>query len=380
MTNNTEIPPKGNWSPALILVTIGICTSGTLALISAKITGTTYNFKHSMIQTLLMFIGEYLNILLFSMPLIASPPTRHAHFDRLTTDARLNRLDLHGSSLWVALPSLMDAIGSGLGIASLLLLPASISLMLQGGQIISTCVFAKIINKQAILTHQIVGVMISTVGFLIVGLAGYISAHEDTADNNIAGNFMLGIFFILINLTMGGLSLNIEELIMNRIAITPQRMVGLEGIFGLIWMMGAIGILSYLPCLDKQLCDIRGYTEDVIVAIKEIGNSNGLIFWSITYSLSVTVFNFTGMYSAKHMSSVFRIFWSSMVIVLVWIACLVLGFERFGGLAFMIQAIGFSMLVLANFTYNGFVKWPCVKDDSEDDGKPEAKTNKYVQL
>ena len=339
-------------------MTVGLCASGTLSTISLKIAGTTYNFKHSMIQTFFMFIGEYLNILAFAVPLMTSVKRRNRYFQSLTEEAHAKKQDVKGSKLWVSLPSFIDALASGLDLTSLLLLPASISQMLQGGQIISTCIFAKIINKRSILRHQIAGIVLSTAGFFIVGIAGYISTNDESSQNYTKEGYILGVLLILLNLTLAGLHLNLEEMIMNRIAITPQRMVGLEGIFGLIWITGAIGMFSYIPCLDAQLCDIRGYMEDVTLAIKDVRQSTGLIFWSLTSIISIAVFNLTGVYATRLMSALYRTFWNSMSLILVWIICVAVGFETLEPLASSIQAIGFIMLVIANLTYNGLVKWP----------------------
>ena len=381
MSEKVQRRSKVIWSPFLILVTAGMCASGTLATISLKIAGTTYNFKHSMIQTFFMFIGEYLNILAFAVPLMTSAKRRNRYFQSLTEEAHTKKQDIRGSKLWVSLPSFIDALASGLDLTSLLLLPASISQMLQGGQIISTCIFAIIINKRSILRHQIAGIVFSAAGFFIVGIAGYISTNDESSQNYTKEGYLLGVVLILLNLALGGLYLNLEEMIMNRIAITPQRMVGLEGIFGLIWITGIIGMFSYMPCSDAQLCDIRGNMEDVTLAIKDVSRSTGLIFWSLTSIFSITFVNLTGVYATRLMSAMFRTFWKSMTVVLVWIISVAAGLETLEPLSSSIQVIGFIMLVIGNLTYNGLVKWPClgISDDIDDD-EIVAITNKYAQL
>ena len=60
------------WTPTVIFSTFALCASGTFSIMSFKIQGTTYTFKHSMLQTFLMFLGEYLNLVVFAVPLMLS--------------------------------------------------------------------------------------------------------------------------------------------------------------------------------------------------------------------------------------------------------------------------------------------------------------------
>ena len=364
MVTNSDYKHNGAWSTDLILTVISMCASGTLVIVSMKIQGTTYDFKHSMSQTFLMFVGEYLNLIFFVAPLICSPASRNTHFQDLISTAIATNQNLHGTKMWAALPSLLDSLSSNLQIASLLLLPASIAQMLHGGQIISTCIFAKIINRSHIHRHHMAGVVVSTLGFAFVGLSGYLDAQSDVSGKYNPGGFLMGVGFIFVNLTLVGVQVNLDERIITKNAITPQRMVGLEGLFGIIWMIGSISILSYIRCPDDQLCDRKSYTEDVTAALTQIFNSSGLTFWCLMTVISMAAYNFTAMRATQLVSAIFRIFWSTMVTVLVWIVCLLVGYERFNALPFTIQFIGFSLLVLGNVTYNGFIKLACFDLDS----------------
>ena len=358
-----------------------MCASSTLAAISIKVAGTTFNFKHSMIQSFFMNLGEYLNILLFAMPLMTSAKKRHAYFSKLTKEAIAKKQDLKGASLLSVFPSLVDGIATGLGTAAILLLPASIAQMLRGGQIISTCIFARIINKRAILRHQLVGVIISTAGFFVVGLAGYISTNDEGSKKYSIADYMLGILIIIIHLALAGLHLNLEERIMVRYAISPQRLAGLQGIFGMVLMAAIVSSLAYVPCLNPQLCNIHGYMEDAILAINDISKSSGLLCWTLLYIISVAILNFTAVHVTQLTSSVFRIFWKTMAVILVWIICVAVGFEKLNPLSSSIQVLGFVMLMISNLTYNGFLKFRCLGiSDNTNDGKKMSITDKYVPL
>lgn len=355
MAKATKTQQFTEWTPHLVLSTVAMLSSGTLVVMSLKVQGTTYNFKHSLTQTMFMFVGEYLNIVAFALPFMISEKVRLSHFKALTAQARENNQKVNSTKLWAALPCLIDSVSSGLGISSYLLLPASIAQMLLGGQIISTCIFSKIINKRPVLRHHLIGMIVSTLGFAVVGLAGFVATNDEPSSSYTTTNFILGVTFILFNLTMVGIQVNLEELIITRHAIPPQRLVGLEGMFGIIWISSIISVLAYFRCPDYQLCDMHGYVEDLTAAVQQLLSSPGLLFWALMTVISMTAYNALALHVTQVVSSMFRIFWSTMVTVIVWITCLLVGYESLDFWPFTIQFTGFSLLILGNLIYNGMI-------------------------
>ena len=355
------------WTPAVILSTFGLCASGTLSIMSFKIQGTSYTFKHSMLQTFLMFLGEYLNLVVFAVPLMISSKSLQNHFTELRSTAITKNRNIRYTKLWAAIPALLDAVGSGMSIASLLLLPASVSQMLQGGQIVTTCLFSKWINNRAILRHHTAGVICSTIGFVFVGLAGYIATNGESDDGKYTfGGFVLGVIMIVINLILQAVQSNIEERICTKNAIPAKRMVGLEGLFGIIWMFGVLVVLSFIPCPNEQLCDMGGYTEDVATGLKQLLAQPALVAWCCATIFAIFFVNLNAMILIQKVSAVFRIFWSNTTTIFVWMICLIVGYEKFVPLPFFIQLIGFSFLILGNFTYNEVIRWKILGLDKED--------------
>lgn len=98
--------------------------SSTLSVLSFKTQGT-LGFKHIFFRTFMMFIGEYINLLIFGA-LMMSDNRRFNHFLVLTNEAKDNGQTLHFTKLWMAITSLLDAIGSTLHLTALLLLPPSL--------------------------------------------------------------------------------------------------------------------------------------------------------------------------------------------------------------------------------------------------------------
>jgi len=69
---------KTTWTPKVIIATVVMLISGTMNTLSFKLENQ-QNFKHGMLQTGLMFFGEYLNLLILGLMLIPTTRRRN-HF------------------------------------------------------------------------------------------------------------------------------------------------------------------------------------------------------------------------------------------------------------------------------------------------------------
>jgi len=102
--------------------------------------------------------------------------------------------------------------------------------------------------------HHAMGVTFAIIGYFFVGLSSMING--DALAKYSPSGLLIGILMIVVsNFTQGFLS-NVEEMLMRKYEIEPQRMVGLEGFFGVIWIFISIMIFSYIPCPEKHLCDV----------------------------------------------------------------------------------------------------------------------------
>lgn len=112
-------------TPTIILCTVLLVLGSTASSMSFKSQSKLYGFKHGVFQVFLMFIGEYFNLIIFSV-LMSSDNRRFNHFLVLTNEARASNQEIHFTKLWMATTCLLDTIGSTLSLISLLLLPPSL--------------------------------------------------------------------------------------------------------------------------------------------------------------------------------------------------------------------------------------------------------------
>ena len=181
-----------------------------------------------------------------------------------------------------------------------------------------------------------------------------------SGDDIPTSNIILGVILTLSYLMIVAVQSNTEELILRNKAIHVQRMIGLEGLYGLIWSFTMCMIFSFFPCIHPGLCQMGGRFEDVVAAAQEIVTQPGLAFWCFSAAVAVLLLNLCGLILVKHVSAVFKSFWGTMGIISIWATSILLGLEEFNLKKSSIQGVGFVFLVLGNFTYNEVIEWKCM--------------------
>lgn len=236
-------------------------------------------------------------------------------------------------------------------------MPASINQMLSGGTIISTCILSKYMLKREICRHHAAGVGFAIIGFVLVGVASLLNG--DSVGQYGSGSLITGVLMVTGSLFTQGLQTNLEEKILNEWQIDCQRMVGLEGFFGLVWIFMWIMIASYVPCPNQNMCDVYGYMDDPIAGVNQIFADWHVLMWSFVIIFSILFFNLNGIILTKQVSCVFRAFWDATRTVTVWLLSVILGLETLDWVSSPIQLLGFVFLVLGNLTYNETIEWKC---------------------
>lgn len=342
------------WSLSLILTIVTMITSGTFLIMGYKVQGIKYGYNHGVMQTAQMFVGEYLNIIIFFF-LFSGKNKLPALFSDMKENSKTAKSKMKYTKLWMALTSFMDSMGSGLGITSLLLIPASVSLMLGGFTIIASAIVSRIFFNRKIHRHHFLGCMSTLVGFSLVGFSSIIGADGSTHSGSSNGT-ILGIVLVTVSTFITAIQQNTQEYLFRTLEIPPQREIGLEGFFGLIWIFNWLMLFSFIPCPDAGLCQIGGPLDDPVSGTIDMIASNGMIFWTVLTILGMGIFNWTNVSLVKRVSCMFSGFMGTMPTVSVWFASLAVGYETFDPKISGIQLGGFLFLVLGNFTYNEIIE------------------------
>jgi hypothetical protein len=93
-------------------------------------------------------------------------------------------------------------------------------------------------------------------------------------------NYSSLIFGSVINFLsciLQGISINFEEWFLRKHVIDERRMIGLQGMFGIVWTALFFGTLSYVKCDNRLITNESGHVSDPILGFRELMGSNAMI-------------------------------------------------------------------------------------------------------
>jgi hypothetical protein len=109
--------------------------------------------------------------------------------------------------------------------------------MLRGGVIIFACLESKLFLGKQVFRHQILGIFICFLGFVMVGVASLIHKTDLTSKFSSAesgsAQTIMGLVMILISIMIQATQFVVEEKILETYEISPMRMVGV----GIFWIV-----------------------------------------------------------------------------------------------------------------------------------------------
>ena len=235
---------------------------------------------------------------------------------------------------------------------ALTMVAASVYQMLRGTIIIITAGMMIIFLKKRLYIQHWSSMAVIFTGVFMVGLASITNGNSEDSTN------VFGLILLLIaQLFTGGMFI-VEEKLLGDYYLDPLKVVGLEGLWGLIFSCILLPIYQHIPCSIKELCPY-GKLEDSIVAYDDFVNNPTLILLSVGVLFSISTFNACGVTVTKNASAAQRSTIDTSRTVIIWIffmAVPVYGIriESFTWL----QLFGFILLVFGTFVYNEIIVLP----------------------
>ena len=194
--------------------------------------------------------------------------------------------------------------------------------MLSGANIVFVVLFAKIILGKPILKHYYLACFFSMCGFLIVGVSPIVDSLYPGWPGKTDTSYFFGTIMVFCYNACYGIQGNIQELILRQKAIDSQRMVGIEGMFGVLWSFLFIMLTSYVACPTDGICELDGPLTDPVNAIYQIRSNNRLMFYCGASIIAVLILNLVALKLVKLVSAVYRAFWSTITIIIIWVDCI----------------------------------------------------------
>jgi len=285
-------------------------------------------FNHPYFQTLLMMVGEFLCLIAYYL-------TRSAK-DAATPTQAPNYI--------FAIACMFDWAATTLVNMAYFVIAASVVQMTRGAIVIFTCLFSVVFLGRRQYGYHLLGVALVFGGITLVSLSAFINpapaAHGVATVSASAKMFGIGlcIFAQVFQASM----LVYEEKIMSQYTIAPLQVVGMEGLFGIIFGVILLCFLNFF------------HTENTATAFYQMQTSMPLLFAVIGSIFSIAFFNFSGVTVTQRASCVARSTIDVSRTIIIWGVELMLGWNHFNTL----QLAGFVMLAAGTLVYNRIVVIP----------------------
>jgi drug/metabolite transporter (DMT)-like permease len=221
---------------------------------------------------------------------------------------------------------------------------ASVVQMTRGAIVIFTCLFSVVFLGKRQHRYHMAGVFLVFLGITLVSLSTYINpmaaahGHAQVAPGSGSGR-MFGISLCLLAQVFQATMLVYEEKIMSQYSVPPLRVVGMEGMFGMIFGAGILIVMNV------------SQVESTPVALHQVGHSTPLMLAILGSICSIAVFNFSGITVTQKASAVARSTIDVSRTILIWAVEMMLGWHGFNPL----QLCGFVVLALGTMLYNRLI-------------------------
>jgi drug/metabolite transporter (DMT)-like permease len=292
-------------------------------------------FNQPMLQTLNMFIGEILCLIIFYFNKTETyiqltetePEIESTEIESIEIEnTEIERIDKN--YILLLFPALCDTLSSTLMNIGLIFVSASMYQMLRGSIVIFTAIISVLFLNQMYNIKKWSSLFIIFLGLVIVG-----------SSNKIDTNF-IGICLILLAQIFTATQYVLEEKILLSYNISPLLAVGFEGFFGTI-------IISSLIIICELSNFNFGSKDSIIIGIHQLSYPQ-IYIPSIIIIFSISLFNWLGLNITKNISSTSRATIDISRTVLIWSISLLLKMEIF----MWLQAFGFIIMISGIILFN----------------------------
>ena len=213
-----------------------------------------------------MFVGELLCLGVYGIKiLMQKKPNKESEAVPMSPglkNAESLHLKTNINPLLLAIPASFDCIASTLMNIALTMVAASVYQMLRGMIIIITAVMSILFLKRKLYVHHWSSMAVIFTGVFLVGLA----AALDTEAGKGGETKAFGLFLLVIAQFFAGSLLIVEEKLLGDYYLDPLKVVGLEGLWGLLIWCILLPIFQHIKCTPTEDFCKYGVVEDSVRA------------------------------------------------------------------------------------------------------------------
>jgi drug/metabolite transporter (DMT)-like permease len=401
---------------------VGMVVMGSLNTILLKmqlettalgIDGTVHKFAHPWFQTLNMFMGECLCLVVFYVGVSLDKRAALAQFQQEGQNNAAEKF-LRGNTLrftnlpdddsvedpsatsqqaaayasgtprtvarvvedeeskfkpmLMLLPGMCDLMGTTLSGVGLLMIPASIWQMLRGSIILFTGLLSRVVLKRTLHNYNYLGMAVVTAG---LGLVGYAAVGTDPSDpNQTIGENLLGMGLVLLGMMLNAVQFVLEETMLKDKQYPPLKVVGWEGIWGAsVTAFVALPICYFIMVPEPKDkfsgMYVLGHYENILDVFVMFSNNTALVMYSVSALFTIASYNYFGLSISQHVSSLTRAVLDSLRTIVIWAWFIFLYYynndndrgEEWTSNSWY-EVAGFTILVTGTLIYSAAIRLP----------------------
>lgn len=272
-------------------------------------------------------------------------------------------------TLLLSIPTFFDLLATILMNIGLLYVTASVYQMMRGAEMLFAALFTVTFLGRKLNRFHLLGILCCICGVILVGTSSYFGGSTSTSQVITPEQNLIGMALIVISQAVQAAQLTFEDFFMADMNIAPMKIVGWEGVFGVIGTLGIMAPIAYFLPGDEG----EGIHENIIDTVTMIGNNRGLMIVLIVDCMALAFYNIMGMMVTGHLGAVFRTVLETTRTLFVWLVGLLLFYTPLGmgtlGEAWnqysWLQAAGFCVLVAGTLVYQRGEDESCRKDMAE---------------
>ncbi|XP_011503760.1 PREDICTED: solute carrier family 35 member F6 isoform X2 [Ceratosolen solmsi marchali] len=285
------------------------------------------HFNHPYMQSLFMFIGEMICLLVFKIIFCYYTRLRNGYEDR----SNLTKGSRTFNPLVLIIPAACDVVATSINYIGLNMTYASSFQMLRGAVIVFTGILSVGFLNKKLNRREWLGITFVIFGLLLVGLSDFITMQNQKI--------------------ITAVQMVVEEKYTTGQDIPALQVVGWEGVYGFIGICLIMIPLNFIYVIPPFADNSRGTLEATIDAFIQIANCDRLLMAIIGIIFSIAFFNFAGISVTKELNATTRMILDSIRTIVIWIFSLTLQWQTFHYL----QLIGFFIIFIGMSCYNNIV-------------------------
>jgi len=285
----------------------------------------------------------------------------------------------------IMIPAVFDLFATTLSGVGLLWVDASVYQMLRGSLLIFSAFLSIVFLGKRLKNYHWAGIAITCIAVTMVGTASVKSSSGEEGTSS--GLQVLGIILIVGGQAVQASQIVVEEVLLKGdYGVPAMVIVGMEGVWGVLWMIVLMLIIQFTPgyndkCINEfmEMCSdpdnapaessecspVSLYHEDTAESLHMIGSEAALGGLVAIYLFAILAYNVSGMNVTKNLTAIHRTILEACRTLCIWIVQLFIYYvvkweghgEKWNDWSFL-QLGGFAVLIVGTLTYNEILKLP----------------------